>query len=173
MKKTLIIVIALIFCFSLSACSSNKDETTTNTAKNKIADEAIVNQTKDKIELLLLGVDHSPKDKDIVTVKAKNASDETITLDSITVIAYDKKLNLMDVSESNDAVKLMPNETSRKFSYTIKGKAAMIKITGYTYTQNGTTFTDTFDRNIIMHKNGGFDRIFGYYTDKQLLDKSY
>ena len=150
----------MILCFSLSSCGLNKDEVK-------------VNSKADKIDLVLTGADNSPKDKDIVTLKAKNTSDETITLDSITVIAYDKKLNHMDVSEDNHPVELKPNKISGTLSYTVKGKPAMIKVSKYKYTQDGKLSVDTFDRYIIMHKDGAFQSVFGNYTDKELLNKAY
>jgi uncharacterized lipoprotein YehR (DUF1307 family) len=158
MKRIVCILIALVLCCSLAACSDSG---------NKAA-----SKSNDKIDLVFRAIDTTPKGGDKVSFRAENTTDDTFTLKAIKVIAYDKDLNSIKVTGTNRSDKLKPGEKSRKFNFTTNGKPAMIKVVGYEYTQNGKTHVDKFDRNIISH-GGTFSEIYGSYTDKQLLDKAY
>ncbi|MCF0233129.1 MAG: hypothetical protein HUJ63_12965 [Enterococcus sp.] len=80
----------------------------------------------------------------VFKLKATNISDETITLESFELEAYDKDGRLLEVTEiKSEAGELKQGEESKAFSFTISpaGSEKKIVIDDYTYNIEGKTYS--------------------------------
>lgn len=138
-RRKILITIIVAFCFSVTSCSE----------QNQDSGSVTISQANDKVEIVLYGCTEEQNDEghaqaSTLSFKVKNISDEPVSLDELVIVAYDDKMDTLSVSSDDKGVVLQPGEKSKELTYSIDKPARAAEVIGYRYKSNGEHFFDFF-----------------------------